>query len=153
MCARVHLAKCPDVHFGVDGGGFKPGVAEELTDEADVGPVLEHVDGTGVAQEMAGALLFDPCGLDGARYPVADVVGAQTFSVAGEEQGAFADADFQLGPGAVQVTGDPLQAADSGRDDAVFAALALAHPEAAAPGVDVLQGLGPESGLGSVKHS
>ncbi len=43
-----------DGDVGIDLGGVEPGVAEQLLDEADVGPVLEHVGGAGVAQQVAG---------------------------------------------------------------------------------------------------
>ena len=42
MAGFKDLAKRLDVHFGVDGGRFKAGVAEEFLDEAGVrSPVVE----------------------------------------------------------------------------------------------------------------
>ena len=44
------LAQRLDVHFGVNRRGFEAGVAEELLDEADVGPALEEMGRAGMAQ-------------------------------------------------------------------------------------------------------
>ena len=39
-----------DAHLGVNRRGFELFVAEELLDEANVGPAFEHVGGAGVAE-------------------------------------------------------------------------------------------------------
>ncbi len=43
MRPGVDLTKLDDGDVRVDPGGVEPGVAEQLLDEADVGPVFEHV--------------------------------------------------------------------------------------------------------------
>jgi len=45
----VDFAQMADIDFGVDLGGIELGMAEELTDEADVGSILEHVGGAAVS--------------------------------------------------------------------------------------------------------
>jgi hypothetical protein len=66
MAAGVNLLKLFDADFGVNGGGVELGVAEQLLDESDVGPVFEHVRRAGVPQQVArghaARHLFDPTG-------------------------------------------------------------------------------------------
>jgi hypothetical protein len=57
MAAGVNLLKLLDADFGIDRGGVEFLVSEQLLDEADVGPVLQHVRGAGVAQHVAAAFL------------------------------------------------------------------------------------------------
>jgi hypothetical protein len=66
MRARMDFAKLHDGYIGVDLRGVEPGVSEQLLDEADVGPVFEHVGGAGVAQQMAGTGAADAGRLDDA---------------------------------------------------------------------------------------
>ena len=48
MTVGKDLAQRLDVHFGVNRRGFEAGVAEELLDEADVGPALEEMGRAGI---------------------------------------------------------------------------------------------------------
>jgi len=57
MGGGVDLLEFADGDLGVNLGGGEFGVAEQLLDEADVGPVFVHERGAGVAQEMTGAAL------------------------------------------------------------------------------------------------
>lgn len=54
MGGRVHLGELAHHHAGVDLGGGEAGVAQQLLDEADVGPALQHQGRGRVAEEMAG---------------------------------------------------------------------------------------------------
>ena len=56
--------KLLDGEVGVEFGGVEVFVAEEFLDGAEVGSVVHHEGGDGVAEEMAGAFLFDACGLN-----------------------------------------------------------------------------------------
>jgi hypothetical protein len=55
VAAGVDFAEVLDADLGVDGGGFEFFVAEELLDDADVGPAFEQVGGATVTQEVAAA--------------------------------------------------------------------------------------------------
>ena len=46
----MHNFELRDADMGVDGGGFKALVNEELLDEAYIYTALEHVDGAAVAE-------------------------------------------------------------------------------------------------------
>jgi len=85
MGAGVNLAQLHDRDVGVDLGGIEPGMAEHLLDEADVGPVLQHVGRAAVAQQVAGAGAPDVGGVDGAAHPVADEGTGQPFAEAADE--------------------------------------------------------------------
>ena len=59
MGEGVDLLQLPDCHLGVDAGGFKPGVAEELLDVSDIRPVFEHKGCASVPDEVATAFAAD----------------------------------------------------------------------------------------------
>ena len=58
MAAGVNFLQLPDADFGVNGGGVEFLMAEQLLDEADVRPVLQHVRGTGVAKRVTTPLAW-----------------------------------------------------------------------------------------------
>ena len=58
-----------DGEVGVEFGVVEAFVAKELLDGAQVGSVVHHEGGDGVAEEMAGAFLFDACGLTALHLP------------------------------------------------------------------------------------
>ena len=53
MAGAVNLLQLLNADLGVNLGGGQFGVAKQLLDEADVGPVFEHDRGAGVAQQVA----------------------------------------------------------------------------------------------------
>ena len=137
MRSRMDFPELHDGDVGVDLGGVEPGMAEQLLDEADVGPVLQHVGRAGVAEQVAGAGAPDGGGVNGASHPVADKAAGEALAVAAEEQRLAAGGRLQQGPGLLQVEPQPVEGASPHRDDAVFVALALAHDEQAPPAVEV----------------
>lgn len=58
MTAGVNLLKLFDGDLRVNRRGVKVRMAEQLLDEADVRPVLQHVRGAGVAERMTAALAW-----------------------------------------------------------------------------------------------
>ena len=60
MAAGVNLLKLFDADFGVNRRRVEFFVSEQLLDEPDVGPVLQHVRGAGVPQHVAAAFAFQP---------------------------------------------------------------------------------------------
>lgn len=63
-----------DCHPGVYLGGGEGVVAEQLLDDPDIGSVLQHMRGTGMAEDMAGNILFESgfftATLDDLEYPL-----------------------------------------------------------------------------------
>ena len=57
MAGAVNLLQLLNADLGVNLGGGQFGVAEQLLDEADVGPVFEHQGGTGVPQRISTLLI------------------------------------------------------------------------------------------------
>ncbi len=137
VASGVDGLELEDGDVGVDGGGFEAGVAEQLLDVADVGPVFEHVRGAGVAEEVAGPDGLDPGAVEDAPHPVANMVGAEAFAVAGDEEGVFADAGKQDGTDVVEIFAEPLEGAVADGDDAVFPVFAFADGEDAGLWIEV----------------
>ena len=82
MCPRVGFLEGFDRHLGVNLGRVEPGVAEQLLDQADVRPVLQHVRGAAVPEQMTTAALADVGRLHRPGHPVADVGRAHALAVA-----------------------------------------------------------------------
>jgi hypothetical protein len=51
----VHFLELADGHAGIDLGRGEVVVAQQSLDEANIGAVLQHVSGAGVAEEVAGS--------------------------------------------------------------------------------------------------
>ena len=58
MTPSVNLLQLFDADFGVNRGGVEFFVAEQLLDEPDVGPVLQHVGGATVTKHVATPFAF-----------------------------------------------------------------------------------------------
>ncbi len=115
-----------DARLRVNGGGFELFVAEELLDEADVGPAFEHVRGATVADEVAASRATDFGLLDELAHHAADDVGVEALAVTGEEEGFFRLVNEELGADFVEVAFEPFQGAGADGNNAVFVAFALA---------------------------
>ena len=89
MGAGVDLAQGVDVDVGVDLRGLHPLVAEHFLDVADVRAAAVHVGGAGVAEQMAGARLFDAAALEQPFDRVPEVGRCDAGTVAAEEEGGF----------------------------------------------------------------
>ena len=70
MRPGVDFLQVADAHLGVNLRALQLAVAEKLLDDADVRPVLEHVGGAAVPEEVAGAVPAGVAFLD----DLADVV-------------------------------------------------------------------------------
>ena len=124
MGPLVDLLEVGNGDFGVNAGGFEPGVAKERLDETDVGPVLVHVRGAGMTKQVAASGFADLGRVDGAGDPVAEVAGAEALPVATEEEGLLGVVQDEAWPGLFEVAGEPLQGALPHRDEAVLSSLA-----------------------------
>jgi hypothetical protein len=113
-------------------------VAEELLDEADVGPAFEHVGGAAVADEVAASGAARPGFFDKFAYPAADYVGVEALAVAGEEEGFFGLVDDEFGADFIKVAFEPFQGALADGDDAVFVTFSLPDLEGLAFAVEVV---------------
>ena len=122
---------------GVEGGGVGLGVAEELLDEAAVGPALEHVRGGGVAEEVATAGAVDPGGEEAFLDPVAEVAGGDALAVAAEEEGLFGGVVVEEGAALQEVAVEPGEGGAADGDEAFLLPLAVADVEGAARRVEV----------------
>ena len=136
----MDFAKVLDADFGVNGGGFELFVAEELLDDADVGPAFEHVGGAAVAQKMAAAGATDAGLLEGLADASAEDVGTEGRAVDGEEEGGFCGVEFEAWADFQQVFPEPVQGTLADGDDAVLAAFGVAEVESLALGVVVAEG-------------
>lgn len=148
----MDLLKLLDGEVGVEFGGVEVFVAEELLDGAEVGSVVHHEGGDGVAEEMAGAFLFDACGLNVFANEVAKDSWGERFSGVGEEE-AFVVVGFdeELGSDVGEVFVEPFRGAISEGKEAVFFAFALADHEGLLLEVEVVEGevgefLAPDAG-------
>lgn len=79
----MHLFELSDGDLGVNLGGVELGMAEELLDVADVGPVLQHQRGAGMAEQMAGAGFADLGRVDMAAHQLRHAVRCEGFAKAG----------------------------------------------------------------------
>src|SRR5438128_3836744 len=86
MTAGVNLLKLFDRDFGVNRRRVELLVSEQLLDEADVGPVFEHVRGATVAQHVAATFAFEPGLPQPGGHHARDDVGIEGLAVAGGEQ-------------------------------------------------------------------
>ena len=68
MGEGMHFLEPSKRDLCVDLGGRELGMAEDLLDRSQIGPVLQHESGHGVAEEMAGALLAAPGAVDIPSY-------------------------------------------------------------------------------------
>lgn len=64
MGQGMHFFQLLDAHLGIDLGGVHSGMAQHRLDKADIRPVLQHVGGHGMAEQVAGAFLADIRGVD-----------------------------------------------------------------------------------------
>jgi len=128
-----------DRHGGVDAGGVESSVAEELLNDADVGPVFVHVGGATVPQKVAASGLGDACGFDRFGDPVAEVAGAEPLAVSTEEEGLLAHFEEEFGPGAFEVFLQPVKRGFSDGKKAVFVALPFSDEEGLAGGIEVAE--------------
>jgi hypothetical protein len=83
MAAGVNLLKLFDADFGVDGRGVEFFVPKQLLDEPDVRPVLQHVRGAGVPQDVAAATVLQPGPDQPRRHHARHHVGIERAAVAG----------------------------------------------------------------------
>lgn len=111
----VDLAQVVDADLGVNLGRVEPGVSEQLLDAAQVRAVFHHVRGAAVPQQVAGALLLDPGGLERLAHPVAEIVRVEAFAVAAEKEGSFGQAHGQGRTALVQVGFQPAHHAAAQR--------------------------------------
>ncbi len=56
MGQGVDFLQLPNGDFCVKAGGFEVGVSKQLLDVADIGSVLKHEGGAGVAEQVAASL-------------------------------------------------------------------------------------------------
>ena len=108
VAAGVDFAEVLDADLGVNGGGFEFFVAEELLDDADVGPAFEQMGGATVAQKMATAGAADAGLLEGLADAAAEDVGTEGGAVTGEEEGGFGGVEFEAGADFSQVSFEPV---------------------------------------------
>ena len=78
-----------DAHMGVNARCFELFVSQQLLDEADVCPAFEHVRGTAMAEDVAGACFADVGLFDELADHAAYHIRVEGFAVAGDEQGFF----------------------------------------------------------------
>lgn len=107
-------------------------------DVADVAAAFEHVGGHRVAEGVAGAVLEagEP---HVALHHVAQAILLEGLAVVGHEERAVIGLEDQLGTHVGEVAIDPAASTLAQRHHAVFAALALAHHQRPALGVDVVE--------------
>ena len=139
MGGGVDLLELADGDLGVDLRGGEFGVAEELLDKADVGPVFVHERGAGVAQEVAAAGLAQFGGVDVVAHELGEAVGREGFAQVRGEQRAVVGSSGQRGAGVGEVALDPADGAFADGDHAVFFAFALADHERAPVGIQVVE--------------
>lgn len=137
MRGGVDLLELGDADLGVDGGGGQTAVAEDLLDEAHVGAALEHLRRHRVAEDVARAGLAEVGALHVAGDEVADPAQAERLASPGEKQAPLASGPEQIRPGLLDVLLDPGQGALADGHAAILVALALAHEDHAAAGVEV----------------
>jgi len=94
-----------------------------------------HVGGAGVAEEMAGAGFVDAAVFEEFFDPVAEVVGAESLAVAGEEEGGFVGQVVEVGAGFGKEAGEPGGGVLTDGEEPVFAAFAFADVEGLGGGV------------------
>jgi len=139
MAAGVNLLKLFDRDFGVNRRRVELLVSEQLLDEADVGPVFEHVRGATVAQHVAATFAFEPGLPQPGGHHARDDVGIEGLAVAGEEQRRRARVQAEARAHFLQVTLQPVNGPQAHGHHAVFLAFALADVKRAALGVKVGQ--------------
>ena len=126
--------------LGIDLGGVEVGVTEHGLDEADVGTVLQHVGGHGVAEEMAGTLYVESGLLDVAFDPGSQGVASKGVAMVVEEEGSVIMSGDQAGPDLVAVFFDPGECPFADGDEAIFAALPFAYHDDLTSGINVVEG-------------
>jgi hypothetical protein len=82
-------------------------MTEQLLDVANVGAVLEHVGGTRVPEEMAGASTGKPGSNDVASHKVAQPILDERLAVVGEEEGVARLWPEEQRPNFAQVPAQP----------------------------------------------
>jgi hypothetical protein len=73
MGSGMDFPQLEDADFGVNLRGVEPGMSEHLLDEPDVRPVLQHVRGARVPEQVATPQVADVRFLDHGAHPVAQV--------------------------------------------------------------------------------
>ena len=81
MRGRIHLLKSAQRHVRVDLRGLDVLVSQDHLNVPDVGPVLVHVRGHAVPQEMTRANLADLRGHDVNAHRPREMVAAERFTV------------------------------------------------------------------------
>ena len=114
MGQRMHLGKLADGDVGIELRGSGIGMAEQSLDEAQLGAVLQHVRGTGVAEQMARTRCIDAGVFQVPLHPVAEFVITERLTVIAQEQRLLADVGEKLGPHRVEVTREPRSVRKSG---------------------------------------
>lgn len=108
----MHLLQQLDGDLGVNLGGLQFGVAEQFLYDPHIGPMLQHVRGTGMAQKVAAAR----AAWMGLVYHLLDQTAqrasAEPVTIAGQEQGLLLRLDAEQGPNLLQVTFQPCERRD-----------------------------------------
>ena len=81
MRGRVHLLQSADSNVRVNLRGLDVLVPEDLLDVTDVGPVLVHVRGHAVAQQVTSSHLAGFCGHDVNAHRPRQVIAAERLTV------------------------------------------------------------------------
>lgn len=137
MAAGMGVLEAEVGDVGVDLGGGEELVAQLELDGTDVGTVVQHDGGAGMAEGVGRAGLADVSLLDVAMDDAAQAVGDEGFAPAGEEDEIGDGTDTEKGTGIQQVAVNPGQGALPDGNAAVMAAFAVADGEHAAFAVQV----------------
>ena len=139
MTAGMNLLKLFDADLGVNRGRVEFFVSEQLLDEPDVRPVLQHVCGAGVPQDVAAAFAFQPGFGQPRRHHAGHDIGIERAAVAGQEQRLRARVQGQTRAHGLQVMLQPVNRPRADGNDAVFFPFAQTDVQRAALGVHVGQ--------------
>lgn len=108
----MHLLQQLDGDLGVNLSRLQLGVAEQFLNDPHIGPVLQHVGGTGMAQEVAAACAPGMSLMNDLLDQTAQRAGAEPVSIAGQKQGLLLRLEAEKGPNLFQVTLQPGQRRD-----------------------------------------
>ena len=90
-----------------DEGAARKGASTGRGAASNVGPVLQHVGGTTVPQQMAAFRLAIPAAYEAASHPIADVTGTEPLAVSAQKQRSFAGFQLKLRTAPLQVAAQP----------------------------------------------
>ena len=132
----MNFLERPDTDLGVNLRGVQADMPEHGLDETNIGTVLQHQRGHGVAEQMATATLTNVGFFDVFTHQLRQAVGAESFALLGQKQRAIVLTQDKMGPDVVAVFGDPGQCPFANWNHPVFFAFALANHHRAAFVVD-----------------